>query len=457
MGDSDARVIVEVRDLLRELVRQGESTHPRHTVRDDPLQVTFSDAVLTSGRNRTTGGTRHDPERASDRQPERWYLVERLEARPPSPLRETPPSRDRTQHATATRRETSPRRDRAQPVTATRPRDTSPRRDRAQHTTANRQMSTQSTGTLSLQERMTRLDARMAALGVPISQLSTTRSRQPLDASPVGAAASSPHHTITTLEVEEEGPTAAATSLADQSVAAGAHLLAAGEGEQDRYMAETHYVPWPRITFCADTPDNLVCQICLVTRLAVMHGQTKLGSRPDLESFKDMPPDSMPAIMPCGHVAGAACLQRAFDAHYEQIVARYDMDISSEDPAEWREFRARLTYPCPFCRVPCVYPGCHHAVLPRIVTTLSAPSLPPTAAEGGVIPDLCPACEYHNVRRAERRRLAFATEHYKKKRRDAEQDASLVKLLALSEAKAQLNAQLLVSAGYGEPRPADEW
>ena len=117
------------------------------------------------------------------------------------------------------------------------------------------------------------------------------------------------------------------------------------------------YVPKPLITFLFDQPSKLVCQLCKETEL-------RLGSR------KHEIRDSIPAILPCGHVAGLECLLQW-------------MGIQSE-------MSGRRS--CPFCRMPLEYACCDHQLEPKPINKTSIFHLPKTIPEGGKIPDNCMDC-----------------------------------------------------------------
>ena len=86
--------------------------------------------------------------------------------------------------------------------------------------------------------------------------------------------------------------------------------------------------------------------------------------------------DSVPSIMPCGHIAGSRCL------------------------AEWAEVEdknraekgGRKHRSCPFCRTPLKYALCRHKLYPRVIDMNSILNLPTTIPEGGSIPAQCREC-----------------------------------------------------------------
>ncbi|KAL0933144.1 uncharacterized protein CTRU02_212107 [Colletotrichum truncatum] len=116
------------------------------------------------------------------------------------------------------------------------------------------------------------------------------------------------------------------------------------------------FFPSPKITFLIDKPENLICQVCHQSRFVFdENADTETGARLS---------DSVPAIMPCGHIAGARCL------------------------SEW--LRDHDT--CPFCRHELVYNGCGHQIPTRHITKEEIFLIPPTIPEGGDIPNLCIWC-----------------------------------------------------------------
>lgn len=122
-----------------------------------------------------------------------------------------------------------------------------------------------------------------------------------------------------------------------------------------RYDDNESFIPLPKLTFLVDRPDNLTCRLCLVSELRV--------SMEDLEVT-----DRTPAIMPCGHIAGALCLHEA---------------IESMDLGHWA---------CPFCRYPLTYVQCEHRLPEKVLTAETIRSVPATLPNGGVVPELCPEC-----------------------------------------------------------------
>lgn len=150
----------------------------------------------------------------------------------------------------------------------------------------------------------------------------------------------------------------------EATIAERIHPVTAGWIKMDgKYEERESFFPIPLVTFSIDAPDNIVCQICRVSELRL--------TPPGVPRRRPLPPytDDMPAIMPCGHVAGAVCLETLME--------------ESEDEA-WL---------CPFCRMDLVYARCGHRIKPRVLTSQSIASLPLTLPMGGEIPQLCRSCE----------------------------------------------------------------
>ncbi|KAK4107930.1 hypothetical protein N656DRAFT_693211, partial [Canariomyces notabilis] len=115
------------------------------------------------------------------------------------------------------------------------------------------------------------------------------------------------------------------------------------------------FTPDPIWTFC-QTDDNIVCPICM---------ESKLTLPPDDVFETYSPPDTVPCLLPCGHVFGHRCLKR------------------------W----LRNNNECPACRLDlqCVF--CPHSIKPRMLTGISIWYLPKTIPEGGTFPRMCSACQ----------------------------------------------------------------
>ncbi|KAH6692394.1 hypothetical protein F5X68DRAFT_200831 [Plectosphaerella plurivora] len=119
------------------------------------------------------------------------------------------------------------------------------------------------------------------------------------------------------------------------------------------------FIPYPKINFVIKSPEALICGLCQITPLKF--GGDGLAS---IERRRCLNPDSIPVITPCGHVAGANCMNTWLQA----------------DPS------------CPFCSMPLIYEECGHRVHPKSVTNLDLGLIPPTIPEGGVIPRSCHSC-----------------------------------------------------------------
>ncbi|KAK1674790.1 hypothetical protein BDP55DRAFT_632854 [Colletotrichum godetiae] len=112
-------------------------------------------------------------------------------------------------------------------------------------------------------------------------------------------------------------------------------------------------LPSPKITFLIDKPGDLVCQICHHSQLALRNEAEARGLYVELW-------DSVPAMLPCGHVAGTVFGDLAPD--YES---------------------------CPFCRQELVHSKCGHQVQPRHLFSQNVAFTPNSIPHGGSIPELC--------------------------------------------------------------------
>lgn len=112
------------------------------------------------------------------------------------------------------------------------------------------------------------------------------------------------------------------------------------------------YVPCPKITFLVDKPEDLVCEICLVSKLKFSHDKSSKYT------------DNTPAMLPCGHVAGYCCLR------------------------EW----LKENHSCPFCRLDLNHELCDHYVKARPIYRGNIHELPQTIPEGGRIASQCRGC-----------------------------------------------------------------
>ncbi|KAK2776818.1 hypothetical protein CKAH01_03310 [Colletotrichum kahawae] len=129
------------------------------------------------------------------------------------------------------------------------------------------------------------------------------------------------------------------------------------------------FFPSPKVTFLIDKPEGLICQICQYSPLAFQE-QTEIESGRRYS-------DSVPSIMPCGHLAGARCLSKWLREHNN----------------------------CPFCRCELTYGQCGHRVPARHVTREEIFLIPTTIPDGGHIPDLCAVCYKDALRVAVQARL----------------------------------------------------
>ncbi|KAK1635182.1 hypothetical protein BDP81DRAFT_462229 [Colletotrichum phormii] len=134
------------------------------------------------------------------------------------------------------------------------------------------------------------------------------------------------------------------------------------ENDESSWLKDT-FLPcvsdWlrPHITFLIDKPGDLVCQIC-------HHSQLALRSEAEARGLYVELWDSVPAMLPCGHVAGAQCLEI------------WLWDNKS----------------CPFCRQKLVHSECGHQVQPRHLFSQNVAFTPNSIPDGGSIPELCYTC-----------------------------------------------------------------
>ena len=134
------------------------------------------------------------------------------------------------------------------------------------------------------------------------------------------------------------------------------HPVRAGWIKKDgKYPENETFFPLPIVTFMVDVPDDISCRICRVSVLSVNPNDPSVT-------------DETPAIMPCGHVAGAECLAALME---------------SMDPGTWN---------CPFCRTPLIHLGCGHRVREKVLTWHTLVNLPKTVPMGGVVPQFCQEC-----------------------------------------------------------------
>lgn len=136
------------------------------------------------------------------------------------------------------------------------------------------------------------------------------------------------------------------------------------------YGETDSYFPVPVITFGIDAPTNIICGLCRVSQLRVQGERGDDWFGPEAAAATD----STPALMPCGHVAGADCLADVLD---------------TAEPGSWA---------CPFCRMALVYPVCGHRVRHRALTPNQLVSaIPATIPMGGEISHLCPECRLEEL------------------------------------------------------------
>ncbi|KAK0715806.1 hypothetical protein B0H67DRAFT_250997 [Lasiosphaeris hirsuta] len=114
------------------------------------------------------------------------------------------------------------------------------------------------------------------------------------------------------------------------------------------------FVPDPRYTFLY-AKKQIGCVICK---------EHVLRLRPEMETLDECR-DSIPALLPCGHVFGRACLE---------------------------EWLSQGNLSCPACRIALVYPICRHAIRPRNLYEDTIFTVPKTIPRGGVIDISCEIC-----------------------------------------------------------------
>ncbi|ROT40539.1 hypothetical protein SODALDRAFT_330264 [Sodiomyces alkalinus F11] len=172
---------------------------------------------------------------------------------------------------------------------------------------------------------------------------------------------------------------------------------------KDSEMAKSSFVPCPKVTFLIDKPDKIHCQICKCTRLLF---QSEEAAQEADGSWGD----SVPAMMPCGHVAGAACLDAWFADHDT----------------------------CPFCRRRLVYRKCGHKVTTRHVTHEGLFLIPMTIPEGGAIPDLCIKCQQKGLIQTVNVRYQACCRRFVNARKRFQDSPGEVELRALVDRKSEL-------------------
>lgn len=123
--------------------------------------------------------------------------------------------------------------------------------------------------------------------------------------------------------------------------------------------SDPNFLPCPSITLYANPAASLgSCGICQVNELKLRSAVGKDKCPPAAD------PSCMLAILPCGHIACADCLQKCLQ-HKPQ---------------------------CPFCRFELTYELCSHPLQPRVITTENLLSIPDTIPMGGKMPYQCREC-----------------------------------------------------------------
>lgn len=161
-------------------------------------------------------------------------------------------------------------------------------------------------------------------------------------------------------------------------VTKGKSLLPSWLQNRQGYDRDESFIPCPKITFLIDRPPTLLCQICRDARF-------RLRSSADDGTVND----TTFSILPCGHIAGAQCLETWCNAYGT----------------------------CPFCRLELCYPGCGHRVRPRHITHESIHLLPRTLPDGGTIPELCSKCLREHLVIEAGERFATAAHKFRETRR----------------------------------------
>ena len=128
-------------------------------------------------------------------------------------------------------------------------------------------------------------------------------------------------------------------------------------------------MPNPRLTCLFGKPDGVVCAICKSTTLK-LPALMEEGESPVHRESAD---DSLPCLLPCGHVFGYDCI------------------------AEW----LRRSLSCPVCRFDLQYKLCPHSVWVYPLDASTIFGAPRTIPQGGKVADQCRPC-----RLATRRRVA---------------------------------------------------
>lgn len=177
---------------------------------------------------------------------------------------------------------------------------------------------------------------------------------------------------------------------------------------EDSEVAEGCFVPCPKITFLIDQPDEMRCQICKSTRLLFQ-------PEPDGREADGSWRDSVPTLMPCGHVAGAACLDAWFADHDS----------------------------CPFCRRRLLYRKCGHKVTTRYITHESLLLMPVTIPEGGTIPHWCFECYQSELLRTVNVRYQACRRRFVNARERFQESPGLVELRAMVDRKVELERLFL--------------
>ncbi|KAK4181824.1 hypothetical protein QBC36DRAFT_316656 [Triangularia setosa] len=141
-------------------------------------------------------------------------------------------------------------------------------------------------------------------------------------------------------------------------------VLEQGENREEETHNMGSYVPDPKYTFLFD-PDRHnhkhTCSICMTSDLRILPGEP----RPDGQFTYDTTNDSVPCVLPCGHMFGQDCIRQWMENHDQ----------------------------CPVCRTPMVHELCRHQVRLRPMWRDLMWLIPRTLPDGGKIAPFCRHCE----------------------------------------------------------------
>ncbi|KAK4655703.1 hypothetical protein QC762_304735 [Podospora pseudocomata] len=123
------------------------------------------------------------------------------------------------------------------------------------------------------------------------------------------------------------------------------------------------YVPDPKFTFLFDPgrhhPHHQhTCSICMISPLRILPATQR-------QSIYNQNNDSVPCVLPCGHIFGQACIRQWMQDHDQ----------------------------CPVCRTPMVHELCKHKIRLRPLWKETIWLVPRTIPDGGKIAAFCSTCE----------------------------------------------------------------